>query len=245
MFQVFISVLSCLLSVPLAILLHELGHMIGGIISGYRLVYFEIIGFFAVGKRYRLSFSKTGISKKAGQCIMTTDNSGKRPYLLIMGGCLANIITGLIFLLFAFSGDINKLCMFFPVSAVSISLGMSNIFCSSPYSDGRTLRECIMNVKDMIAYNNIMRISEQIICNKKLSDIPIELFLTYSGSTGSALSAEMELYMYRRIKSETTGDALSEELLRKLGNMKKYDRTTGIYECIEKEEKLIRNGFAG
>lgn len=86
----------------LQVILHETGHLIFGLLTGYRFSSFRIFSFMWVkledGKVHckRLSFAGTG-----GQCLMAPPElkNGKMPYVLYhLGGVIVNTVTGCMFL---------------------------------------------------------------------------------------------------------------------------------------------------
>lgn len=82
------------------IIIHESGHLVFGLLSGYKFSSFRIGSFLIQNGRDGLEFKKYKISGTAGQCIMEVPeyNDGNFKYKLYnMGGVLMNLITAAIF----------------------------------------------------------------------------------------------------------------------------------------------------
>ncbi len=89
----------------LQIILHEGGHMIGGLMTGYRFVSFNIFGLvWMKGRDGRLHLGRMQIAGAGGQCLMAPPeyDEGRFPFTLYnMGGVILNAVTGVICLLLA------------------------------------------------------------------------------------------------------------------------------------------------
>lgn len=71
---------------------HELGHLVGGLMSGYSLVFFSVGGVrlsYRKKKKISISIGKS----RGGQCVMEPRKPEKRRYLLYnLGGAAANLL---------------------------------------------------------------------------------------------------------------------------------------------------------
>lgn len=79
----------------LQVLIHETGHLLGGLSSGYRFVSFRIGNRMVVKEQGRWSFKRFSIEGTAGQCLLEPPSTpdGKFPYrLYCMGGVAANLV---------------------------------------------------------------------------------------------------------------------------------------------------------
>jgi len=94
---VFLTLPLTFASVYINMILHELGHLICGLRSGYEFVSFRISGTLFLrenGKLVRRHFKVPGIP---GQCLMNPPEpvDGQFPHRLYhLGGCLANLLCG-------------------------------------------------------------------------------------------------------------------------------------------------------
>jgi len=233
------SLLSAIVSIPLTVIIHEVGHLLAGLLSGYRFFY---IKFFALA--IYMNSAKKGFEIKSqspiGQCIMYSEDSGKKPFGLILGGCIFNGIIGLISLVFSFSDDLHLLSTLFPFAVVNISLAVSNTFSNSLYCDGRTFRECVNSVQDMIAYNNIMQITRHLECGFTPAQLPQVLLEHYSGDSRSSISSEIEIYAYLKEKEIFAGESSCDEKCRQvLCRLEGYDESLEIRAFVLKEKSFL------
>lgn len=87
----------------LQILLHEAGHLIFGLMTGYRFLSFRIGSLMWAREDGRLKLSRLSLTGIGGQCLMVPPETEgeKSPYLLYnMGGVIVNAATGAAFLAF-------------------------------------------------------------------------------------------------------------------------------------------------
>lgn len=92
-------VVSLMLSLYLQVILHEAGHMVFGLLTGYRFVSFRIGSRMIQVENGRLCHRRYSLSGTGGQCLMAPPEmtDSKMPYKLYnMGGVLANLLTGLL-----------------------------------------------------------------------------------------------------------------------------------------------------
>lgn len=76
--------------------LHEIGHFMGGKLSGYELVYFALGSFIvSKGSKGRLEFDL--VKRKGGQCIMCPTAIDNKKYVLYnLGGIIVNVLLVLV-----------------------------------------------------------------------------------------------------------------------------------------------------
>lgn len=88
------------LSIILQIIIHEAGHLVFGLLSGYKFISFKVFNYALVKENNKISFKNVqGIQGTAGQCLMAPPEfkSGAFPYkLYLIGGALFNVIFSII-----------------------------------------------------------------------------------------------------------------------------------------------------
>lgn len=96
-----VAVLSLCISILILIPVHELGHLVCGLISGYKFVSFRILNWTFIKVDGKIRVKKFGIAGTGGQCLMTPPDKpvDEIPVgLYNAGGVLANLIVLLIVL---------------------------------------------------------------------------------------------------------------------------------------------------
>ena len=91
-----------LLAFLIQIIIHEAGHLVFGLMSGYRFSSFRILSYLLKIENGRPVIKRLKLSGTAGQCIMIPPDlvDGKLPYRLYnLGGALMNIIASALFLI--------------------------------------------------------------------------------------------------------------------------------------------------
>ena len=84
------------------IVIHEAGHMVFGMLSGYRFCSFRIFSFMWIKDHGKLKFSRFSLAGTGGQCLMAPPDfkNGTIPVMLYnFGGSIMNAAAGLLFLL--------------------------------------------------------------------------------------------------------------------------------------------------
>lgn len=166
------------------IIIHEGGHLVFGLLSGYRFSSFRIFSFMWVKEGERVKFKRHSIAGTGGQCLMSPPDiqNGEMPVVWYnLGGSLMNTIFSTIFLV-----------CFFLLNSVSVLSGILLLFALFGYSlailNGVPMR---MGALDNDGYNAIsltkdaeareafwmqMKVVEEITKGVRLKDMPSEWF---------------------------------------------------------------------
>lgn len=106
----------------LQIIIHEAGHLVFGLLTGYKFSSFRIGSFMWIKEENKLSFRRLTIAGTGGQCLMVPPamKDGKLPVVLYnIGGSLMNILTGILFLaLYFILGEVSIFGLFFIMTAI-------------------------------------------------------------------------------------------------------------------------------
>ena len=81
--------------------IHEAGHLIFGLATGYRFISYRVFQFMWIKQGNRIRFTRMSVAGTGGQCLLAPPElkDGKIPFLLSnLGGALMNLLTGLTFL---------------------------------------------------------------------------------------------------------------------------------------------------
>ena len=98
---VWIPILAFYLALIVQVIIHESGHLVCGLISGYKFNMFRIFSFALAKVNGKIKFKRYGIAGTAGQCLMLPpeEKNGKFPVVLYnLGGIIFNALGGVIFL---------------------------------------------------------------------------------------------------------------------------------------------------
>ena len=105
-FFVFVfAMLTFYLSIILQTIVHEAGHLVCGLLTGYEFSSFRIGSFMWMKKNGKLQLKRYSLAGTGGQCLMAPPDlqDGKMPYRLYnMGGSLANLLFSALCLLLYF-----------------------------------------------------------------------------------------------------------------------------------------------
>lgn len=131
-FYLFLLMLFIFLTMIFHIIIHEMGHLIFGLISGYKFVSFRVGSLMLKKEKGKYVLKKFNIVGTAGQCLMRPDdnwNAYDYPYTLYnLGGVIVNIIASLIplVLLFTFSNSFLFRAICFISFIVGIIFALNN-----------------------------------------------------------------------------------------------------------------------
>lgn len=168
--------LSIYIIVIIQIIFHEAGHMIGGLITGYRFLYFRIGSTTLVRTDNGFKIRKLRIPGTGGQCIMVPPEMEDRDYPVViyhLGGGLLNIILSLVAIV------IIKTCNLNPVatgyleifSIVGIYLGIANLVPLKVISnDGANIFYLKNDLEERTALHRILNDEEDIINGKEVEE---------------------------------------------------------------------------
>lgn len=102
-----------------SVFVHELGHLVFGLSTGYRFVSFRILSFMIKKENNRFVIKKFKLKGTLGQCLLeATENNKENMFLYNAGGVFFNLIAGFLFipLLVIFQSDL----LFLPISFLII-----------------------------------------------------------------------------------------------------------------------------
>ncbi|NLV88010.1 MAG: DUF1385 domain-containing protein [Tissierellia bacterium] len=106
------------------IIIHETGHLIFGLLSGYSFISFRIGPYIIVREKGNLILKKYNLPGTAGQCLMVPPDieNGKYPFLLYnCGGVILNLLVAIPAIIVG--RNVN-----FPLNAILIGSGMVGLF---------------------------------------------------------------------------------------------------------------------
>lgn len=174
--------LSFLAAVYLQVVIHEAGHLVFGLLTGYKFLSFRIGSFLVLKEGEKLKGKRLTITGTGGQCLMAPPPERRMPYVLYnMGGVLFNLFAGILFLiLHLVCKDIKALAVFFLCMAlVGWGYALMNgipMRVGPVDNDGRNALALGKNPKAMGGLWIQLKVSEQIARGVRLKDMPREWF---------------------------------------------------------------------
>lgn len=98
--DILFAIVILIVSFPLHIILHELGHLIAGLLSGYTFIMFRLFSWVWIKTEEGISRRKQRVSGLLGQALMLPPESVENPPMLFyhLGGLLTNLLTALFML---------------------------------------------------------------------------------------------------------------------------------------------------
>lgn len=168
----------------LQIIIHETGHLIFGLLSGYGFASFRLMGFMWIREGARIRFRRFSVAGTAGQCLMMPPSpaDGKMPVVLYnLGGIFMNTITGLAFLgLYFAAGESRYLSAAMLICAIwgfimavtnglPLQMGLVN-------NDGHNVFSAARNDRARLAVWVQLKIAEQNLRGIRLKYMPAEWF---------------------------------------------------------------------
>ena len=166
------------------IVIHESGHLIGGLLSGYTFSSFRIGSFMLLKENGKLVSKRLKIAGTGGQCLMAPPEmvDGKFPVVLYnMGGSVMNLLVSLLFvpvLIAAPKGGFLALFIFLMIGMGIIS-GLGNgipLHTKTVDNDGYNAISLGKSKEAMRAFWLQMKMNEQLSKGLRLKDMPDEWF---------------------------------------------------------------------
>ncbi len=166
------------------LILHEAGHLIFGLLSGYRFSSFRLFNLILVNENGKLKLKRLEIAGTGGQCLMVPPDlkDGKIPFVFYnLGGALMNLIAGVIFICMYFLlRDIQLFSAVMLLCAVvgfvfAITNGVP-MRTNTVDNDGYNTLALARSKDAMRAFWIQLKVSEKISKDVRLKDMPEEWF---------------------------------------------------------------------
>ena len=187
--------------------IHELGHLVFGLLTGYKFVSYRVGSYTFIKEDGKLKIKKFTLPGTGGQCLMAPpEYTTTMPYILYnAGGAIFNFFSSLIFLLLFFPfSDIPFLSSFLLMAAfISFGLGTMNIIPLIYGNDGSNIANIHKSEMERKAFWAQMKMAQLQSENIRLKDMPDEVFPVRSkeeveGIMTSSAFAYYESYLVDR-----------------------------------------------
>lgn len=168
----------------LQIILHEAGHLLFGLLTGYRFSSFRIGSFMWIKEGEKVHLRRMSIAGTGGQCLMIPPDmvDGKMPYILYnLGGSIVNILSAALFIIpYVICRNIpviSILMLMFIIIGVAFAL-MNGIpmRMGEINNDGHNAMSVGNNSEAMRSLWIQMKVNEQVSMGIRLKDMPVNWF---------------------------------------------------------------------
>lgn len=184
LFGLFVPLFSALIVYMIHLILHEAGHLVAGILTGYKFVSFRVGSIILIkNKEGKLELKRMTVLGTGGQCLMCPPDVPVEecPYKLyhLMGG-LTNIIVGLIGLILAIllpKGMLN-FCLFESSAVLGFAIGITNLIpakMNGTQNDGYNFVDLGRNMFARKSLNLVLSLNALLTVADSYDDLPQEL----------------------------------------------------------------------
>jgi len=188
LYQEILSLAGLFLGMYVALLfhmiVHEAGHLVFGLMTGYKFCSFRIASFMWLKENGKLKLKRLTLAGTGGQCLMTPPDmkDGKIPLVLYnLGGSFINIIVGALFLIghliFSDIPFLSPILLIF--AAVGFMTAMMNgipMRMGTVDNDGYNAFALSKNKEAVEAFWVQLKVAEQSSKGVRLKDMPAEWF---------------------------------------------------------------------
>lgn len=169
----------------LNIIIHEAGHLVFGLLSGYTFTSFRIMSFMWIRENGKIKFKRYTLKGTGGQCLMCPPDivDGRIPVVLYnLGGSLMNIIAGLLFWAVSYLfGGIPALVAILQMTAVlGFTVALINgipMRLPMTVNDGYNALSLKKNSKALNAFWIQLKVNNMLAKGYRIKDMPEEWFV--------------------------------------------------------------------
>lgn len=199
-------------SIYLHIIAHEAGHLLCGLLSGYRFCSFRIGSLTLVRDGDGCHFRKHSLAGTAGQCLMAPPElvDGRIPYVLYnLGGSLANLLLSAILALLSLIVPPLAAVLLRSAALLGLALGLGNgipMQAGSMPNDGHNARSLGKDPAALRAFWIQMKINEELTYGKRIRDLPADWF-EMPAKLDNTIVATLAAYRCNRLLDERSFEA--------------------------------------
>lgn len=222
---VLVMLVSMYVAIFLQTVIHEAGHLVFGLLSGYSFSSFRIMSFMLLKENGKMVWRRLSLAGTAGQCLMSPPDlvNGDIPVTLYnLGGCIMNLIASALFAAFSYAaGSLPLLRVFFGMNAIlGIGFALTNgipLHLGTVDNDGRNALSLRSDPEARRAFWVQLKVNEQIARGVRLKDMPEEWFaVPDDAALGNSLISTCAVFAANRMLDAhdfVGADKLMEHLL--------------------------------
>ncbi len=166
------------------IIVHEAGHLVFGLMSGYEFSSFRIGSLMLLKEDGKIKLSKFSIAGTAGQCLMSPPDlvDGKMPVVLYnLGGCIFNLIVSALFAAMAYFRQNNPIefIIYVAIVVIGVAFALTNgipMQVGPISNDGHNALSLGKNPKAMQAFWLQLKVNNEQAKGKRLKEMPESWF---------------------------------------------------------------------
>lgn len=213
------------IAILLQTVIHEAGHMIFGLLTGYRFSSFRIGSFMVIKKEGHMKFCRFSLAGTGGQCLLVPPEmkEGKVPYVLYnLGGSLVNLVSAILFSAIAyFCFEKGAMYVFFQMLAI---IGLADALVNGiPFqlgeinNDGYNALSLGKSPEALRALWIELKINEQNARGIRLKNMPEEWFeVPTDESLKNAMVSDLSVFACNRLMDQKRFEEAVSEMKRLL-----------------------------
>lgn len=203
---VLIFIMYC--GVLVQMIIHEAGHLVFGLATGYRFSSFRIMNFMWLKENGKIQMKHFSLAGTGGQCLMAPPDmeDGKIPVVLYnLGGSIMNIAVSVLFLIIYFiTAEMNFLTVtLLMFSVIGFIVGIMNgvpMRLGVVDNDGYNAYSLAKNDKALRSFWIQMKVQEQNAKGIRLKDMPDEWFcMPADDEIGNSMVAAIGVFACNRL----------------------------------------------
>ncbi len=223
--QAFVLLMGMYAAMVVQIIVHEAGHLVFGLLSGYEFNSFRIFSFMWIKKDGKLQCKRFSLAGTGGQCLMNPPDmaDGKMPFALYnMGGSILNVAAAAVFWILSLLTKgipmLSYICIIFAVVGLGFAIINGVPMHAGPAdNDGYNAVSLGKNPAALRSFWIQMKASGLQALGVRLRDMPEEWFeLPAEEDMKNASAASIAVFAVSRLMDEhryEEADAMMERLL--------------------------------
>ncbi len=220
----FLLLVGVYLATFLQILFHEGGHLVFGLLSGYRFSSFRIGSLMWIEQDGKMKFRRLSLAGTGGQCLMSPPpmKNGMFPYVMYnLGGVLMNLITASVAagvaLLCQDMRLVNTFCVMLALMGIAFALMNGIPMRGAVNNDGYNALDLGKSPQALRAFWLQMKINERVAAGERLRDMPDDWFLIPSDEDmKNSMVAVLGVFACNRLMDEKRFEEADREMERLL-----------------------------
>ena len=171
-------------AILIQVIVHEAGHLVFGLVSGYQFSSFRIGNLMLIKENGKCKVRKFSIAGTAGQCLMAPPDlvDGKIPVVLYnLGGCIFNLIISAVFSVAAHANSQNPMVFMvcIVVAVIGVAFALTNgipLQVGPVTNDGHNALSLGKNPKAMQAFWLQLKVNNEQAKGRRLKEMPESWF---------------------------------------------------------------------